>query len=35
MKLPEPGIKLYLTGDTGSTSSDFTRSPVYVDRAPR
>jgi hypothetical protein len=35
MKLPEPGIKLYLAGDTGSTSSNFTRSPVYVDRAPR
>jgi hypothetical protein len=35
VKLPEPGIKLYLAGDTGSTSPDFTRSPVYVDRAPR
>jgi hypothetical protein len=35
VKLPEPGIELYLTGDTGSTSPDFTRSPAYVDRAPR
>jgi hypothetical protein len=35
MKLLEQGIKLYLTGDTGSTSQDFTRLPVYVDRAPR
>jgi hypothetical protein len=35
VKLPELGIKLYLTGDTGSTSPDFTRSPAYVDRAPR
>jgi hypothetical protein len=35
VKLPEPGIELYLAGDTGSTSPDFTRSPAYVDRAPR
>jgi hypothetical protein len=35
MKLPEPGNELYLAGDTGSTSPDFTRSLVYVDRAPR
>jgi hypothetical protein len=35
VKLPEPGIELCLTGDTGSASPDFTRSPVYVDRAPR
>jgi hypothetical protein len=35
VKLPELGIELYLAGDTGSTSSGFTRSPVYVDRAPR
>jgi hypothetical protein len=35
MKLPEPGIELYLAGDTGSTSPDFTRPPAYVDRAPR
>jgi hypothetical protein len=35
VKLPEPEIKLYLARDTGSTSSDFTRSPAYVDRAPR
>jgi hypothetical protein len=35
VKLPEPGIELYLTGDTGSTPPDFTRSPAYVDRAPR
>ena len=35
VKLPEPGIKLYLAGDTGSTPPDFTTSPAYVDRAPR
>jgi hypothetical protein len=35
VKLPDPGIELYLAGDTGSTSPDFTRSPAYVDRAPR
>jgi hypothetical protein len=35
VKLPEPGIELYLAGDIGSTSLDFTRSLVYVDRAPR
>jgi hypothetical protein len=35
VELPEPGIELYLAGDTGSTPPDFTRSPVYVDRAPR
>jgi hypothetical protein len=35
VKLPELGIELYLTGDTGSTSPDFTRPPVHVDRAPR
>jgi hypothetical protein len=35
VKLPEPGIKLYLAGDTGSTPPDFTRSSAYVDRAPR
>jgi hypothetical protein len=35
VKLPEPGIELYLTGDTGLTSPDFTRSSAYVDRAPR
>jgi hypothetical protein len=35
VKLPEPGIELCLAGDTGSTSPDFTRSPTYVDRAPR
>jgi hypothetical protein len=34
VKLPEPGIKLSLAGDTGSASPDFTRSPAYVDRAP-
>jgi hypothetical protein len=34
VKLPEPGIELYLAGDTGSTSPDLTRSPAYVDRAP-
>jgi hypothetical protein len=34
VKLPEPGIKLYLAGDTGSASPDFTRSPAYIDRAP-
>jgi hypothetical protein len=35
VKLLEPGIELYLAGDTGSTSLDLTRSPAYVDRAPR
>jgi hypothetical protein len=35
VKLAEPGIELYLAGDTGSTPPDFTRSPAYVDRAPR
>jgi hypothetical protein len=35
VKLPEPGIELYLAGDTGSTSPDFTRPPAYIDRAPR
>jgi hypothetical protein len=35
VKLPEPGIELYLAGDTRSMSSDFTRLPAYVDRAPR
>jgi hypothetical protein len=35
VKLPEPGIELYLARDTGSVSPDFTRSPAYVDRAPR
>jgi hypothetical protein len=35
VKLPEPGIELYLARDTGSTSPDFTRSPMYMDRAPR
>jgi hypothetical protein len=35
VKLPEPGIELYLTGDTGSTSPDFTRPPAYIDRASR
>jgi hypothetical protein len=35
VKLPKLGIELYLAGDTGSTSPDFTRSPAYVDRAPR
>jgi hypothetical protein len=35
VKLPEPGIELYLAGDTRSTSPDLTRSPAYVDRAPR
>jgi hypothetical protein len=31
VKLPEPGIELFLAGDTGSMSPDFTRSPAYVD----
>jgi hypothetical protein len=35
VKLPEPGIELCLTGDTDSASSDFTRPPANVDRAPR
>jgi hypothetical protein len=35
VKLLELGIELYLAGDTGSTPPDFTRSPAYVDRAPR
>jgi hypothetical protein len=35
VKLPEPGIELYLTGDTGSTSPDFNRPPSHVDRGPR
>jgi hypothetical protein len=35
VKLPEPGIELYLAGDTGTTPPDFTRSSTYVDRAPR
>jgi hypothetical protein len=35
VKLPEPGIELYLAGETGSTSPDFTRLPAYVDQAPR
>jgi hypothetical protein len=35
VKLPEPGIELYLARDTRSTSPDFTRLPAYVDRAPR
>jgi hypothetical protein len=35
VKLPEPGIELYLAGDTGTTPPDFTRSSAYVDRAPR
>ena len=35
VKLLELGIELCLAGGTGSTSPDFTRSPAYVDRAPR
>jgi hypothetical protein len=35
VKPPKLGIGLYLAGDTGSTSPDFTRSPAYADRAPR
>jgi hypothetical protein len=35
VKLPERGIELCLTGDTGSRSPDFTRPPANVDRAPR
>jgi hypothetical protein len=35
VKLPELGIELYLAGDTVSMSPDFTRSPTYVDQAPR
>jgi hypothetical protein len=35
VKLPEPGIELYLGGDTGPTSPNFTRSPAYVDRSPQ
>jgi hypothetical protein len=35
VKLPEQGIRFYLTGDAGSRSPDFTRAPAYVDRAPR
>jgi hypothetical protein len=35
MKLPERGIGLYLTGDAGSRSPDFTRAPAYVDRVPQ
>jgi hypothetical protein len=35
VKLPERGIGLYLTGDAGSRSPDFTRAPAYVDRAPQ
>jgi hypothetical protein len=31
MKLPEPGIELYLAEDTGSTSPDFTRLLAYID----
>jgi hypothetical protein len=31
VKLPEPGIELYLAGDTRSTSPDFIRLPTYVD----
>jgi hypothetical protein len=34
-KLLEQGIELYLAGDIGSTSPDFTRSSAYVDRAPQ
>jgi hypothetical protein len=34
VKLLEPGIELYLIGDIRPTSPNFTRSPVYVDRAP-
>jgi hypothetical protein len=35
VKLLEPGFELYLNRDTESASPDFTRSPAYVDRAPR
>jgi hypothetical protein len=35
VKLPEQRIELCLAGDTDSGSPDFTRSPAYVDRAPR
>jgi hypothetical protein len=35
VKLPERGIELCLAGDAGSRSSDFTRPPANVDRAPR
>jgi hypothetical protein len=35
VKLREPGIELYLAGETGSTSPDFTRLSAYVDQAPR
>jgi hypothetical protein len=35
VKLLERGIELYLSGDTGSGSPDFTRPPPNVDRAPR
>jgi hypothetical protein len=31
VKLPELGIELYLAGDTGSMSQDFTRPPAHVD----
>ena len=31
VKLPELGIELYLAGDNGSTSPDFTRPPAHVD----
>ena len=35
VKLPEWGIELWLAGDAGSRSPDFTRPPTNVDRAPR
>jgi hypothetical protein len=35
VKLPERGIELCLAGDARSRSSDFTRPPANVDRAPR
>jgi hypothetical protein len=35
VKLPERGIELYLTGDAGSRSLDFTQPPANMDRAPR
>jgi hypothetical protein len=35
VKLPERGIELYLAGDAGSRSPNFTRPPANVDRAPR
>jgi hypothetical protein len=31
VKLPEPGIELYLTGDAESTSPDFNWPPSHID----